>query len=632
MGAAGASSPAYVEDVFSTWLYTGNGSTQTITNGIDLSGKGGLVWSKSRSLTANDSYHFLCDTARGVTKYLSTNVTDAEVTRSGTKPISAFNSSGFTTDFDSYFVSNNNGSTYTSWTFRKAAKFFDVVTWTGNGVGGATVNHNLGSDPGFIVYKSSSSTGNWFVYHRSLGTGGSLNLNSTDANPGYGRVTATSSTSFTTDATGNANGATYVAYLFAHDAGGFGDSGNDSVVKCGSYTGNGSATGPVVDLGWEPQWLLIKCTSLTQPWYLIDSMRGMVVGGSDSILQPHLSDAEFTTTVLNPLPTGFQLAATANAYNGNGQTYIYIAIRRGPMKTPTDATKVFSAITASSDTTGGTTNFPVDWLWFLPRSSGNNLQAFTRLLGASNYLTLSSTGGENIGGSLSLASNTSFTGPNFGISGTIVYEAFQRAPKFCDIVAYKGTNAPLNLNHNLTIVPEMMICRQRGTNSPRNWWVYHSGVGNTKYLVLNTNAATVTLTDAWNNTTPTSSIFTLGSSSTVNQSTVPHVAYLFASCPGVSKVGTYTGTGTTLQVNCGFTAGSRFILIKRTDSTGNWYVYDSARGIVSGNDPYLLLNSTAGEITGTDYVDTYNAGFEISSTAPADINANGGTFIFLAVA
>jgi hypothetical protein len=110
------------------------------------------------------------------------------------------------------------------------------------------------------------------------------------------------------------------------------------------------------------------------------------------------------------------------------------------------------------------------------------------------------------------------------------------------------------------------------------------------------------------------------------------VGYLFASCPGVSKVGSYTGTGTTQTINCGFTGGARFVLIKRTNSTGDWYVWDSARGIIPANDPYLLLNSTAAEVTGTDYIDTTSVGFEITSTAPAAINANGGTFIFLAIA
>jgi hypothetical protein len=128
---------------------------------------------------------------------------------------------------------------------------------------------------------------------------------------------------------------------------------------------------------------------------------------------------------------------------------------------------------------------------------------------------------------------------------------------------------------------------------------------------------------------------TLGSPSNYgpsNNSGGTYVAYLFATVAGVSKVGSYTGTGATQTIDCGFTGGARFVLIKRTDSTGDWYVWDSARGIVSGNDPYLLLNSTAAEVTNTDYVDTFAAGFEISSTAPAAINANGGTFIFLAIA
>jgi hypothetical protein len=126
----------------------------------------------------------------------------------------------------------------------------------------------------------------------------------------------------------------------------------------------------------------------------------------------------------------------------------------------------------------------------------------------------------------------------------------------------------------------------------------------------------------WNDTAPTSTVFTVGTSNSASSQT--YVIYLFTTCAGVSKVGSYTGTGTTQTINCGFTAGSRFVMIKRTDSTGDWYYWDSARGIVSGNDPYLLLNSTAAEVTSTDYVDTDSAGFEISSTAPAAINASGG--------
>jgi hypothetical protein len=124
----------------------------------------------------------------------------------------------------------------------------------------------------------------------------------------------------------------------------------------------------------------------------------------------------------------------------------------------------------------------------------------------------------------------------------------------------------------------------------------------------------------------------LASSAEISANGRTYVAYLFATCAGVSKVGSYTGTAAAQTINCGFTTGARFVLIKRTDSTGDWYVWDTAKGIVSGNDPYLLLNSAAVEVTNTDYIDPANSGFEISSTAPAAINASGGSFIFLAIA
>jgi hypothetical protein len=186
----------------------------------------------------------------------------------------------------------------------------------------------------------------------------------------------------------------------------------------------------------------------------------------------------------------------------------------------------------------------------------------------------------------------------------------------------------------LAAVPELIITKTRAAASGYNYWfVYHKDIGQTFQLLLNgTNARD----DGWGSpytaTPPTSSVFSISSGIQINESGVTHVSYLFATCPGVSKVGSYTGTATTNQIDCGFTAGARFVLIKRTDSTGDWYVWDTVRGIISGNDPYVLWNSTAAEVTNTDYIDTYSAGFELSSTAPAALNANGGTYIFLAIA
>jgi len=156
--AAGNSADAtlYVDDVFSTWLYTGNGSTQTITNGIDLAGKGGLVWVKSRSAATNN---FLFDTTRGVNVEINSNTTDANATL--VNSVTAFNSSGFA--LGSAAGINVSAATYASWTFRKAAKFFDVVTYTGTG-SARTIAHSLGVAPGMVIVKRTDTTGNWQVY------------------------------------------------------------------------------------------------------------------------------------------------------------------------------------------------------------------------------------------------------------------------------------------------------------------------------------------------------------------------------------------------------------------------------------------------------------------------------------
>ena len=136
----------------------------------------------------------------------------------------------------------------------------------------------------------------------------------------------------------------------------------------------------------------------------------------------------------------------------------------------------------------------------------------------------------------------------------------------------------------------------------------------------------------WGSTTPTSTNFYVGNQGPVNYTGEPLVAYLFATCPGVSKVGSYTGNGTTQTIDCGFTGGARFVLIKRTDATGGWYTYDTARGMTTLTDPYLLWNDTAAEVATLGSVTTVSTGFALNSAILADINVSGGSYIFLAVA
>jgi hypothetical protein len=638
-----AADRVYIEDVMSTFLYTGNGSTQTITNGIDLSTKGGLVWLKGRNTASRDN--LLSDTTRGAGFFLVSNSTAAQA--SAYNPIGAFNANGFDLNSDNAGAgssrANVSGETYASWTFRKQPKFFDVVTYTGNG-STLSVNHALASKPGCIIIKRTDSTSDWLVCTRkSTGNIYAMYLNTTagqfyDGTEGSLWTSTAVSINWINSnvAAGfNTNGATYVMYLFAHDAGGFGLSGTDNVISCGSFTTDGSGNATVT-LGYEPQFLIQKKSSGTGDWYTADVMRGWSLSGS-SYLNPNTSSAEgtYSTTVpWYPTSTGF----VANNW-GASTTYIYIAIRRGPMKVPTSGTSVYYGETYTGNATARSftaPGFPPDLFFSGSRSAVADGSIWgDRLRGADRTLYSAKTQAESTLAQVITAfgQNGASIGTDSSINGntnTYVGWNFRRAPGFFDVVCYTGNDVARTVSHNLGAVPELIIVKAR--NNGTGWCCYAASLGNTTRIYLNQTGSATSGVSSWNSTTPTSSVFSLLGPGDVNQSGYNYVAYLFATVAGVSKVGSYTGTAATLQIDCGFTGGARFVLIKRTDSTGDWYVYDTARGIVSGNDSYLLLNSTAAEVTNTDYVDTYSAGFELSSTAPAGLNANGGTYIFLAIA
>jgi len=636
-----------VEDVFSTYLYTGNSSTQTITNGIDLDGEGGLVWFKTRNVSFSGSpNHYLIDTERGVQKYLSSEQTAAEGTNANS--LTSFNSDGFTVGN----AAQVNVYDLASWTFRKAPKFFDVVTYTGDGTAGRTVSHNLGSTPGFIAIKATSASGySWFCYHRGLGADYRLALNLTNAAGfvSWWDNTEPTSTEFTlgSSAAGNGNGIEYVAYLFAHNDGDgeFGENADQDIIKCGSYTGNGSADGPEIDLGFEPQWLLIKNSDRATDWYIVDNMRGLPVGSTDRVLFPNAANAEenipqsgFAVTA-----SGFKVEGSSTGYNDSGEDMIYIAIRRGPMKTPEAATEVFKPI-LSGDATGTqqNTGFPVDMQMLATRISFANAHGVvTRMLGASTtdtegtaYLITSSTTSVFASGGGSAYSrkwnNEGYEIPSYwNGSSAVVFYNFRRAPGFFDVVAYVGTGSATTVSHNLGVAPEMMIIKSRDVT--RNWAVYAGD--ETDYLVLNKNDSSTDNDNYWNDTAPTSSVFTVGVDTVVNNSSENYIAYLFATLPGISKVGSYTGDGTASQtIDCGFSNGARFVLIKRTDGPGNWIVFDSERGIVAGNDPLLELDTTDAEQSSGDNIDPVSSGFAVTSDYDKNLNANGRPYIFLAIA
>ena len=631
----------YIEDVFSTYLYTGTGASQTINNGIDLAGKGGLVWTKVRDSATYG--HVLTSNANG---WLESNSTAADAAPSYKG--SGFLSNGFNTISAFGDFVNWTGHTFASWTFRKQPKFFDVVTFTTNGSGNATVSHALGSTPGCIFIKSTTngttSDGRWYVYHRMANGGSSpgnyyLILNTTDVTNNAGATWITpSATDFQiSGAAGVLLASTaYVAYIFAHDAGGFGLTGTDNVISCGSFTTNagGVATAPI-NLGYEPQWVMIKQSSGGGgDWRISDVMRGASQTNSVS-LWANLSDAEVNYSgmqIVTPTATGF------NAQSLNGlETYIYIAIRRGPMKTPTSGTSVFAPVTytGTGATRSLTAGFPIDLALFKYRSgSSNSFEWFDRLRGTSPDLRSAYTFAELATTTevTSFASNTqvsvgasSDTGGT-NVSGyTYVLEALQRAPGFFDVVCFTSTGSSTQaINHNLGVTPELIIEKVR--NNTSDWAVQQ--IPANKYGSVNSTSAM----SSWSSTgiaAPTATVFSPAGFPAGRT----EVAYLFASCPGVSKVGSYTGDGTVDRViDCGFTSGARFILLKKTSTTSGWYVYDTARGISSSGEASLLLNSTAAESGVADVIDPASVGFSVGTSSSDFFNESGVSYIFLAIA
>ena len=174
-------------------------------------------------------------------------------------------------------------------------------------------------------------------------------------------------------------------------------------------------------------------------------------------------------------------------------------------------------------------------------------------------------------------------------------------------------------------MPELVIYKTR--NNTQNWTVYL----NYDYeMYLNLTFGLQGPGYSGNHGAPTSTTISVDGNSNTNGTT--YVAYLFATCAGVSKVGSYTGNGSTQTINCGFTGGARFVLIKRTDSTGDWYVWDTARGIVTANDPHLSLNTTDAEVTTDDTIDTDSTGFVVNQVTATNVNVSSATYIYLAIA
>ena len=353
---------------------------------------------------------------------------------------------------------------------------------------------------------------------------------------------------------------------------------------------------------------------------MFDTMRGMIVDGNDAYIRcDTAADENDGSSFIEPTSTGFNIENL-----GTAQDFIYIAIRR-PFKPPEAATDVFAL-----DTYTGSSTLPFEApfapdLAFIKKQTSSSDWFWSDRHRGGNALSSNNTSAESAGSAYKLQFRGAFSSSWTDYNGYM----FKRAPGFFDVVTYEGNGqSNRQISHNLGAVPQLIIVKQR--NATRSWGVYSAVTGTGKFLKLEGSDAAITQSGVFD-TAPTSSIFTVETNTYVNINNGNYVAYLFGSLDGISKVGSYSGSSYSVNVDCGFTNGARFVMIKRTDTTGSWVVFDTQIGIVSGNDPYFQLNTNDAYVTNYDAIDYLASGFTINS-GNGNYNTNGGNYIFLAIA
>ena len=629
-GAAGGKEDVtYIDDVFSTYIYKGDGSTNHfIPNGLDLSGDGGMVWIKRMD---NGNGGLIFDTVRGGNYY-----TVEHTSGPGSDASTTFNSNGFTIGNNWGGINDSGSAKYVSWSFKKAEKFFDIVQYTGNG-SNRTISHSLGSVPGAILITTATAAGNGnYMYHRGnhattparyyLELGDNENAVLDDS---LWNQTDPTDSVFSLGSSGkvNTSGTSYMAYIFAHDTG------DNSLIQCGAYTGDGSTNNQIA-LEWEPQFLIQKAASGTDHWGRWDTMRGLGgFGCTAQDLRIASSQDESEYSSMQVWQKGFRIVSNNAQFNASPDRYVYIAIRRpdGVVGKPiTVGTKCFN-IDWSSDSTipNYDSDFPVDMYFAKKPASTSHWHLANRLvIGNSSGAVLFPS---HCNGQTQDSYKTDFrsmVGCADSQHTTFLAYMFKRHAGF-DIVTYRGTTtAGTQITHGLFAEPEMIwIKRRYGAN--QCWVVGHKDMASSNpwdyYLGFDTNDVTDAV-GMFNDTAPTKTHFTVGNDNRVNGGSDDLIAFLFKSVEGISKVGTYTGTSGTTTVTTGFQP--RFVLIRYLGGE-NWRILDTTRGWGSGNDKQIRFSSNLAE-SSVDWGAPTSTGFTLTASTDTAYNKNGGGYIYYA--
>lgn len=659
---SGGAKKKYIDDVFSTGgHYTTYTGTQTHPTGMDLTSDDGLtIFHRYIGGGVGNTIAFLDTFNRSDNKYWSLGSTSQMQQDASSNYWNGFNSSGVS--IGQYWSSYQSSSslwpqnlTYNH-SYKKTKGFFDLVEWTANGSNG-TYDHDLGTQPGFIMIKKltgSTNQGRAFGYHRQMRAHGKGWVQSIGNTSGYNYVNANSST-FSVEQVSNSfvtaqeNGAKYVAYLWAdYDSADWGETGDQSIVKCGTFTGNGSTSpGQIVDVGWDPHiihfWGQDGSMNFTffsdlgiamqgGEWLNDESCARYIDwnqnGGQYTSSWPHGGGGNFGG-VYNPfciIPgKGFQVRGNDQNINKSGNKYYYVAIRAGSQKPAENINEFFDCKKWTGNNQVNkriSLTFDPDMFWLFERN-GSDAQ-FSDKVGQQRRVTTGSytksvNGREdNSNNAVNLVKN-SFYAPAYFLpkklhiptqhvwnanSNYYTSTAWKRKYGVMAQVNYYGTGGTTQtLNHDLGVKPAAIIVMQTyngtGYHSNAMWCdsTYVPDMGDGKLLELTSDSNVQTRND----------FFGDGSGGYVATDTQFRVAehnngsgdrmfsaYLFANIPGKVKFGQYTGNGTSegdsQQINAGFSNGIKWIIIHKMSGgnagteRGGFMMADTTRGINNGSN------------------------------------------------
>jgi len=651
--------------MFKAVTYSGNSSTQNITVGF----KPDLVWIKERGPNAEN--HNWYDSSRGVTKFLSTNNTNAE--SSGGSRLTSFNTNGFTLGSDNEI--NDNGSTYVAWCFKANGGTlssntdgditstvqvnnnlgFSIAKWESSSSSSHTIGHGLDTTPSAILYKKYSSTGSWFIYTNVIdGSWDELTLNAQDGKVDYSATYGTSTTFRTVTSSA---GADWITYSFANKSG---------FSKIGKYTVPSGGGDTFVETGFKPKFVMIKCTSHgSTHWEILDSSRSPGLVSNESAVRMRANDtsadAGFNDTPVRFLSNGFMLkkSVTANIYNdyhASNRTYFYMAFADDP--TATSPTLADSFNTKAYTGTGNDplaitgVGFQPDLVWIKTRTQSREHIWSDVVRGLNKELSSSDTAAQESRGVKSFDAdgftldnsthNYNNNGENYiswawkagelpsiNTDGNTTSIVSVNSNAGLSIVRYIGGGGVATIGHGLSAAPEMVIVKSLGHSA--SWYTYHAGLDGSSpedYNVrLNEDAARQDSASYWNDTAPTNSVFTIGTTTGVSQNNTEFIAYCFRSISGYSKIGSYTGATSGVTVNVGFQPD--FVMVKSASNVEHWAILDSTRG----SQKALYPNRTNAESNTALHTITFSStgfSFPHQDTADAMLNENGYTYIYAA--